>query len=99
MRTRRSSIFLLPDVVQNAIVGSDTSLLSGKVEALTAVTVNVAVNRLIAVNASAARVVEERKEGWGVTAGRVRCSHGGVRVVLDCVAARQSRDFVGSSTR
>jgi uncharacterized membrane protein YcaP (DUF421 family) len=41
-------IFLLSNVVQNAIIGSDNSLLGGAVGAVTLVVVNTAVNRLIA---------------------------------------------------
>ena len=51
-------IFLLSNVVQNAIIGNDQSLLGGMIGAVTLVVVNVAVDRLIAVNATAARVFE-----------------------------------------
>ena len=53
-------IFLLSNVVQNALIGNDNSLLGGMIGAGTLVTVNVAVNRLIAVNATAARIFEGR---------------------------------------
>jgi uncharacterized membrane protein YcaP (DUF421 family) len=53
-------IFLLSNVVQNAIIGNDTSLTGGIVGAVTLVAVNIGVNRLIAVNATAARVFDGR---------------------------------------
>jgi len=51
-------IFLLSNVVQNAVIGSDDSLLGGIIGAVTLVATNVAVNRLVAVNATAARIFE-----------------------------------------
>jgi uncharacterized membrane protein YcaP (DUF421 family) len=51
-------IFLLSNVVQNAVIGNDQSLLGGMVGAVTLVVVNVAVDRLITVSATAARVFE-----------------------------------------
>jgi uncharacterized membrane protein YcaP (DUF421 family) len=51
-------IFLLSNVVQNAIIGNDDSLLGGVVGAVTLVAVNTAINRLIAVSPTAARVFE-----------------------------------------
>jgi uncharacterized membrane protein YcaP (DUF421 family) len=51
-------IFLLSNVVQNAIIGADNSLLGGVVGAVTLVAVSTAVNRLIAVSPVAARVFE-----------------------------------------
>lgn len=51
-------IFLLSNVVQNAIIGNDDSLLGGAVGAVTLVAVNTAVNRLISVSPIAARVFE-----------------------------------------
>src|SRR5664279_1433411 len=53
-------IFLLSNVVQNAVIGNDQSLLGGVIGAITLVAVNTAVNRLIAVNATAARIFEGR---------------------------------------
>ena len=50
--------FLLSNVVQNAIIGADNSLLGGVVGAVTLVAVNTVVNRLIAVSPVAARVLE-----------------------------------------
>ena len=51
-------IFLLSNVVQNAIIGNDDSLLGGIVGAVTLVVVNTAVNRIIAGSPTAARVFE-----------------------------------------
>ena len=51
-------IFLLSNVVQNAIIGNDTSLTGGVIGAVTLVTVNALVNRLIAANATAARIFD-----------------------------------------
>jgi uncharacterized membrane protein YcaP (DUF421 family) len=53
-------IFLLSNVVQNAVIGNDTSLTGGIIGAVTLVTVNTAINRLIAVNATAARIFDGR---------------------------------------
>jgi uncharacterized membrane protein YcaP (DUF421 family) len=53
-------IFLLSNVVQNAVIGSDNSLLGGMVGAVTLVAVNAAVNRLIASSATAARIFDGR---------------------------------------
>ena len=49
-------IFLLSNVVQNAVIGPDNSLIGGVIGAVTLVVTNVAVNRLIASNAVAARI-------------------------------------------
>ena len=51
-------IFLLSNVVQNAVIGNDTSLTGGAVGAVTLVAVNAVVNRVIASNATAARVFD-----------------------------------------
>ena len=51
-------MFLLSNVVQNAVIGNDTSLTGGVVGAVTLVTVNAVVNRVIASNATAARVFD-----------------------------------------
>jgi uncharacterized membrane protein YcaP (DUF421 family) len=47
-------IFLLSNVVQNAVIGNDTSLTGGAVGAVTLVAVNAVVNRVIASNKRAA---------------------------------------------
>ncbi len=51
-------IFLLSNVVQNAIIGSDNSLLGGVIGAATLVGINDLVNRWLARSARAARVFE-----------------------------------------
>jgi uncharacterized membrane protein YcaP (DUF421 family) len=51
-------IFLLSNVVQNAIIGNDTSLTGGIVGAVTLVAVNALVNRVVASNATAARIFD-----------------------------------------
>ncbi len=51
-------LFLLSNVVQNAIIGNDTSLLSGVIGAATLVAVNAALSRWLAVSDLAARVLE-----------------------------------------
>src|SRR5450755_1433796 len=53
-----SVIFLLSNVVQNAVIGNDTSLIGGMIGAVTLVAVNIGVNRLIAVSARAAWIFE-----------------------------------------
>src|ERR1022692_3642936 len=53
-------IFLLSNVVQNAVIGNDTSLTGGVIGAVTLVTVNAAVNRLIAASTTAARIFDGR---------------------------------------
>lgn len=51
-------IFLLSNVVQNAVIGNDNSLLGGAIGATTLVVVNAALNRWLAVNERAVRLVE-----------------------------------------
>ena len=51
-------IFLLSNIVQNAIIGSDNSLLGGIVGAVTLLGVNDLVNRWLARSARASRVLE-----------------------------------------
>lgn len=51
-------IFLLSNVVQNAVIGSDNSVLGGVIGAVTLVAVNSAVNRWLAISPRAARVLE-----------------------------------------
>jgi len=53
-------IFLLSNVIQNAVIGNDTSLIGGMIGAVTLVAVNMLVNRLIAVSARAAWLFEGR---------------------------------------
>lgn len=51
-------IFLLSNIVQNAIIGSDNSLLGGIIGAVTLAAVNDLVNRWLARSARATRVLE-----------------------------------------
>lgn len=51
-------LFLLSNVVQNAIIGNDQSVLGGAIGAVTLVFVNAVINRLIALNGTAARLFE-----------------------------------------
>jgi uncharacterized membrane protein YcaP (DUF421 family) len=51
-------IFLLSNVVQNAVIGNDTSVTGGVVGAVTLVVVNALVNRVVASNAIAARIFD-----------------------------------------
>ena len=51
-------IFLLSNVVQNAVIGNDSSVLGGVIGAVTLVSVNAAVNRLIGISPRAARLFE-----------------------------------------
>lgn len=53
-------IFLLSNVVQNAVIGNDDSLVGGMIGAVTLVAVNAGVNRLIVVSATAGRLFEGR---------------------------------------
>lgn len=53
-------IFLLSNVVQNAIIGNDQSFSGGAIGAATLVAVNAGINRLIARSPRAARVLEGR---------------------------------------
>jgi uncharacterized membrane protein YcaP (DUF421 family) len=51
-------LFLLSNVVQNAIIRNDTSLLGGIIGAATLVAINAVLNRLLVVSNRAARVLE-----------------------------------------
>jgi uncharacterized membrane protein YcaP (DUF421 family) len=51
-------IFLLSNVVQNAIIGNDTSLLGGVIGAATLVAINAALNRWMTVSTRATRMLE-----------------------------------------
>ena len=53
-------IFLLSNVVQNAVIGNDTSLTGGVVGAVTLVVVNAVVNRVVASSPIAARIFDGR---------------------------------------
>src|SRR5450755_638491 len=58
-------IFLLSNVVQNAIIGNDTSLTGGIVGAVTLVTVNALVNGVVGSSATAARIFDGVLEPGG----------------------------------
>ena len=51
-------LFLLSNVLQNAVIGNDDSLTGGIIGAVTLVAVNAGVNRLITVSPRAARIFE-----------------------------------------
>src|ERR1039458_9092785 len=51
-------IFLLSNVVQNAVIGNDTSFSGGAIGAVTLVAINAGLNRLIARSPRAARLLE-----------------------------------------
>ena len=53
-------IFLLSNVVQNAVIGNDNSVTGGIIGAVTLVTVNAVIDRLIVVSPAAERIVEGR---------------------------------------
>ena len=53
-------IFLLSNVVQNAVIGNDNSVTGGIIGAVTLVTVNAVIDRLIVVSPVAERIVEGR---------------------------------------
>jgi uncharacterized membrane protein YcaP (DUF421 family) len=69
-------IFLLSNVVQNAIIGNDDSVTGGAVGAVTLIAVNAALNHLIAANATAARIFDGHATtvitGGKVVAGTLR---------------------------
>lgn len=51
-------VFLLSNVVQNAVIGNDTSLTGGAIGAVTLVAVNAGINRLAIVSPRAARIFD-----------------------------------------
>ena len=51
-------LFLLSNVVQNAVIGNDTSLTGGAIGAVTLIAVNALLNRWIAASDRAARILE-----------------------------------------
>jgi uncharacterized membrane protein YcaP (DUF421 family) len=72
-------LFLLSNVVQNAIIGNDSSLLGGVIGAVTLVAVNAAVNRLLAGSKRVARLLEGKgttiiKDGQLVSSAARRLS-------------------------
>ncbi|MFG2631230.1 DUF421 domain-containing protein [Streptomyces sp. NPDC048473] len=66
-------IFLLSNVVQNAVIGNDNSLLGGAIGAITLVTINALLNRWLARNERAVRLVEG-KPTTIIQDGKVRTS-------------------------
>jgi len=90
-------IFLLSNVVQNAVIGNDTSLTGGLIGAVTLVAVNTGVNRLIAANATAARIFDGHATTV-ITSGHVvnrALRHLGMRrSELDTAVRLQSADSV-----
>jgi uncharacterized membrane protein YcaP (DUF421 family) len=80
-------IFLLPNVVQNAIVGNDTSLIGGMIGAVTLVAVNAGVNRLIAVSDTAVRIFEGRATTI-FAGGLFRTGRCGTGIRLICLGER-----------
>jgi uncharacterized membrane protein YcaP (DUF421 family) len=63
-------IFLLSNVVQNAVIGNDNSLIGAMIGAVTLVAVNAGVTRLIAVSPTAERIFEGRATTV-ITDGRI----------------------------
>jgi uncharacterized membrane protein YcaP (DUF421 family) len=53
-------VFLLSNVVQNAVIGNDNSLTGGIIGAVTLVAVNAAVDRLIVISPAAERIFDGR---------------------------------------
>jgi len=53
-------IFLLSNVVQNAVIGNDNSVTGGTIGAVTLVAVNAAVDRLIVISPAAERIFDGR---------------------------------------
>ena len=51
-------VFLLSNVVQNAVIGNDTSLTGGAIGAVTLVAVNAGINRLAIISPRAARILD-----------------------------------------
>jgi uncharacterized membrane protein YcaP (DUF421 family) len=64
-------IFLLSNVVQNAVIGEDNSLIGGIIGAVTLVAVNAVVNRISASSATAARIFDGRATTV-ITDGHIR---------------------------
>ena len=90
-------IFLLSNVVQNAVIGNDTSLIGGIIGAVTLVAANAGVNRLIVVSATAARIFEGRATtviSDGYVVERARRKLGLRRSELDHAVRLQNGDDV-----
>ncbi|HEY2641720.1 MAG TPA: YetF domain-containing protein [Streptosporangiaceae bacterium] len=63
-------VFLLSNVVQNAVIGNDTSVTGGAIGAVTLVAVNAGVNRLAVISPRAARIFDG-SPATVITDGRV----------------------------
>jgi uncharacterized membrane protein YcaP (DUF421 family) len=90
-------IFLLSNVVQNAVIGNDTSVTGGLIGAVTLVAVNTGVNRLIAASATAARIFDGHATTVitdGHVVGRALLHLGLRRSELDTAVRLQSADSV-----
>ncbi|HEV3068861.1 MAG TPA: YetF domain-containing protein [Streptosporangiaceae bacterium] len=95
-------IFLLSNVVQNAVIGNDTSLTGGAVGAVTLVAVNALVTRVIASNDSAARLFDGRPTtviSDGHVLGRALRHLGIQRSELDHAVRLQNGDDVAEVQR
>jgi uncharacterized membrane protein YcaP (DUF421 family) len=95
-------IFLLSNVVQNAVIGNDTSLTGGVVGAVTLVAVNAVVTRAVARNARAARLFDGHattviREGHVV--GRALRHLGLRRSELDHAVRMQNGDDIAQVER
>jgi len=95
-------IFLLSNVVQNAVIGNDTSLTGGIVGAVTLVAVNQVVTRAVASNARAARLFDGQattviREGHLV--GRALRHLGLRRSELDHAVRMQNGDNIAQVER
>jgi len=95
-------IFLLSNVVQNAVIGNDTSLTGGAVGAVTLVAVNAMVNRVIASNKKAARLFDGRATtviSDGHVIGRAMRRLGLRRSELDHAVRLQNGDDISQVQR
>jgi uncharacterized membrane protein YcaP (DUF421 family) len=95
-------IFLLSNVVQNAVIGNDTSLTGGAVGAVTLVAVNAMVNRVIASNKKAARLFDGRATAVitdGHVIGRAMRRLGLRRSELDHAVRLQNGDDISQVQR
>jgi uncharacterized membrane protein YcaP (DUF421 family) len=95
-------IFLLSNVVQNAVIGNDTSLTGGAVGAVTLVAVNALVTRVIASNDRAARLFDGRPTtviSDGHVLGRALRHLGIRRSELDHAVRLQNGDDVAEVQR
>ena len=90
-------LFVLSNVLQNAVIGNDTSLIGGLIGAVTLVAVNSGVNRLISVSPAAARVFEGSATAVirdGAAVGRALRRLGLRRSELDHVVRMQNGDDI-----